>query len=304
MTVGGYPYIGCAGTFNDEQLIKWFSELKQIGVTAVRFWLFQRFTKSGTDFSRLDYLIELANSYGIKLIPVFENQWSACTEGGYKYNTWYRSGYLLPYGKYPLSLKSYILAVVPRYESNTAIMMWQIMNEAESHDEHGNSDPQALYDFARDVSTYIRSLDSNHLISLGTRGVGEAGTAGDDYRRLHSLPNIDLLEFHDYHGETNPMPVELSNRIRDSNALNKPLFVGEAGIASDCEQTTDDFTCYTQVQRADLFKAKINRFIFYYGGTGYLIWSYRNANGIADFLDFDSADPLAHVVNDVASRLR
>jgi hypothetical protein len=50
----------------------------------------------------------------------------------------------------------------------------------------------------------------------------------------------------------------------------------------------------TEQERADYFDAKIDAF-FGEGGTGYLIWSYRDVDG-ADSLEYDADDPLADVI--------
>ncbi len=286
----------CGESWTQQELDQYFAEMKQLNITAIRFWAFQHFT-NGTDFSAFDYLISLSEKYNIKLIPTLENQWSDCTQGGYKYDSWYHSGYLTPYGNYRLSFKNYLKIIVSRYKNSREILMWQIMNEAESKDTNDNQDFQALYSFAKDISSYIKSLDSNHLISLGTIGTSQPGTQGDDYRRLYALSTIDVLEYHDYNDETSPFPNYLSQRFEDSKVLNKPLFIGEAGIMSHCTGTG----CYTQQQRADLFKAKMSAF-FREGGVGYLIWSYRDNYHNADqFYEFDASDPLAQVVRSFAS---
>lgn len=116
LTQGGSPYVGCGGTFSKTALPTWFSELKDMGVTSVRFWLFQSFTKNGTDFSRFDYVLNLAEQNGIKVIPVFENQWKDCTDGGYKDTAWYQDGYKHPYGAYQLSYRDYVARVVGHYK--------------------------------------------------------------------------------------------------------------------------------------------------------------------------------------------
>lgn len=286
----------CGESWTHQELEHYFAEMKQLNITAIRFWAFQYFT-NGTDFSAFDYLISLSEKYNIKLIPTLENQWPDCTQGGYKYNSWYRSGYLIPYGNYRLSFKNYLNIIVSRYKNSREILMWQIMNEAESKDTNGNQDFQALYSFAKDISSYIKSLDSNHLISLGTIGSGQPGTQGDDYRRLYALSTIDVLEYHDYNDDTSPLPNQLSQRFEDSKVLNKPLFIGEAGIMSHCT----GMGCFTQQQRADLFRAKMSAF-FREGGVGYLIWSYRdNYPNPNQIYEFDASDPLAQVVRSFAS---
>jgi endo-1,4-beta-mannosidase len=266
----------------------------------VRFWVFQRFTDSGADFSQLDKLLSLAGDRGIKLVPVLENQWSSCTAGGYKYDTWYQSGYLSPYDGYPISYKDYVGRIVSRYKDDRRILMWQLMNEAESEDTSGNSDAQALYNFALDMSAYVKSIDPNHLVSLGTMGGGQPGAQGSDYRWIHSIPSIDLLEYHDYGSETEPLPSDgwnrLKERLDDAVALNKPLFIGEAGIKSNCS----DPDCFSPDQRAALFDAKM-RAAFDNGVSGYMIWSYRDAVEPPTEYMFTLTDPVAAIVQKLAA---
>jgi mannan endo-1,4-beta-mannosidase len=291
----GGSYRGCGDSWTDDQLAQWFSEVNGLGVTVVRFWAFQEFTASGGDFGQLDKLLSLAGDYGIKLVPVLENQWSSCTAGGYKYDTWYQSGYLSPYGDYPISYKDYVGQIVSRYKDDPRILMWQLMNEAESKDTSGNSDAQALYSFALDMSAYVKSLDPNHLVSLGTMGGGQPGTQGGDYRWIHSIPTIDLLEYHDY-DEPVSFSANLAQRVEDSVALSKPLFVGEAGIKSNCS----DPDCVRPDQRAALFDAKMAA-AFDSGVSGYMIWSYRNAVEPPTGYMFTLTDPLAAIVRKLAS---
>ena len=275
--------MGCGSAFTNEQLDQLFQELNHMGVTSLRFWLFQSFTKSGTDYTRLDYIISLADKYNIKLIPVFENQWADCSQGGYKQNEWYKSGYKSPYGSYPISLKTYIKKVVSRYKNTTAIMMWQIMNESESW----NTD--ALYNFVKDISSDIKTLDKNHMVSFGTMGGNQPGTS--IYRKIHSLPSIDILEVHDYSGAevTDPFPY----RFTDAQVLNKPIMTGEAGINLDSGMT--------EQERADAFSKKMNVF-FQSGGDVYLIWSYHDTNSqTSGGWDFAYNDPLVSVIQQIAA---
>ncbi len=278
LTTGGTPYIGCGGRFNEIELDTWFSELEQMGITSVRFWLFQNFTKSGTDMKRFDYVLSLAKKYNVKVIPVFENQWNNCTQGGDKKSAWYAAGYLSPYGNYPLSLKDYIGKIIPLYKNNPQILMWQIMNEAES----SNSD--ALLHFASDISSYIKSLDSNHLVSFGTIGTGQMSTRL--YKGIHALNTIDVLEYHDYNAESQPLPAALGRRLKDSAALNKPLMIGESGIT---------LSKYTPQQRANYLNNKINAYLKQ-NGSLYIIWSYREANPKESSYNFNNSDPLVPVI--------
>lgn len=287
------PYRGCEEGWSQHNLDAYFAEMQLQHITAVRFWAFQSFTDNGTDFSRFDYLVSLAQKYHIFLIPVLENQWSDCTQGEYKYNTWYQSGYLSPYGNYQLSYKDYVRLSITRYKDTPYILMWQLMNEAESKNTNGISDPQALYNFALAMSAYVKSIDPNHLVSLGTIGDSQPGTEGANYSNLYSISTIDILEIHDYGREATPLPNFISQRIADAVALNKPIFVGEAGIQTGCAQRS----CFTLQQRANLFRAKMEAF-FGQNGNGYLIWSYRDNYPSSDQVwEFDLQDPLAEIVS-------
>lgn len=274
--------LGCAGVESNSDIDTFFSQLYQLHATTVRFWFFQSFTGSGTQLAQFDYVLSQADKYGIKVIPVLENHWKACTQGGTKSPGWYASGYNSNYG-YPLSLKAYIAKVVPLYKNATAIMAWQIMNEAE------DSDATGFINFARDISGYIKSLDPNHLVSLGTVGSGQA-PGSQYYRTIHAISTIDLLEYHDYGRDTVAFPSQLAARFSDSIALNKPLFIGEAGILSSAGN------------RAGLFQAKMDAF-FQQGGAAYLIWSYDINIGTHDDYKFSFTDPLAQVVKSVAASI-
>jgi len=284
LTTGGNPYRGCGGSWSESDLDPYFSELKQQGIQAIRFWMFQSFTDSGAYFNRMDTLINLSTKYGVLLMPVFENHWSACTTGGEKTADWYSTGYKSTYG-YSKTLKEYISVVVSRYKNSPQILAWQIMNEAES------SDGQSLVTFADDIARTIKMNDPNHLVSFGTLGSNQNGM--NMYRQIHSSQAIDLLEYHDYDYDCCGVlyPPLLDTRIADAAALNKPIFVGEAGIRTGCTG------CISLSERSQIFDNKIRDF-FGKEGSGYLIWSYRDRefNQSTDAFGFNQSDPLSSVI--------
>ena len=111
-----------------------------------------------------------------------------------------------------------------------------------------------LKSFATDVSGLVKSIDPNHLVSLGTIGGGQCGAQGAEYQDVHAVPTIDLCEYHDYQ-PNDPMPGDQWNglqvRLDQCNALHKPLFVGETGIKpSDVGGTLR--------ARADALRAKLD----------------------------------------------
>lgn len=304
LTTGGSPFVGCGGVFTDAQTVAWFDELETQNVNAVRVWAFQSYMPF---FTRMDRVLELAGERGIKAIPVMENQWDRCTQGGFKYDTWYdvndAEGYATTNYGYDKSLITHTEEVVDRYKDDPRILMWQIMNEAQNEKTDGTC---GVFDtfkaFAADMSGRIKDIDTDTPVSFGTEGDEECGAQGAQYQSLHNIVTLDYCEFHDYGRQTESMPGNLQTRLDQCAALGKQLFIGEAGIDVDCGTTdcaTDcadpDIDCYTHTQRAAYFDAKMLE-ARNAGAIGYLIWSYRDRAGVVGTTEYGPNDSLAAVV--------
>ena len=234
--------------------------------SVIRVWFFQALaTASGArDWSGFDHTLSVAAAQGVRVIATLGNQWEHCDgpdggAGSYKDEAWYTGGYTQPDPAGTVSYRDWVSEVVDRYKDDPTILAWQLLNEAEVKPDVASADcsanaAQILYDFAADVSSVVKSIDSNHLVSLGTLGSGQCGSAGDDYYTLHAIPTIDLCEYHDYGSPLTPIPGDewngLQRRIDQCEDIGKPLVVGEMGIrATDVGGTAQD--------RADAFATKI-----------------------------------------------
>jgi hypothetical protein len=223
------------------------ASLNYIGANRVfRAWYYQYLAQRGgvRDWSAFDQSLAVARAHGYHVILTLADQWGSCDTPGYKGLSWYQGGYRQPSDPaYALqSYRDYVRDVVMRYKNDPTILAWQLMNEAEDADYIGGpcqeSDPsgpapRALHDFAADVSGLIKSIDPNHLVSLGTLGGGDCGIQNVSYPYVHSVPTIDLCEYHDYGANEAPLPGGpwngLQVRLNQCAALGKPLFVGEMG---------------------------------------------------------------------------
>ena len=249
----------------------------------VRAWFFQPLSLSADqqarDWTRFDRTIQAARERGIKLIVTLSDHWGECGArepgNGTKDAGWYASGYTQTDPGMLTSYRDYVAEVVNRYRHETAIAMWQLMNEAETKDldtgECTTDGHLLLRDFAADVSGLIKSIDANHLVSLGTMGGPQCGPHRDFYGVVHDVATIDVCEYHDY-SPTEPMPTflygdgydnGLASRIAACHALGKPIFVGEAGIPRSTGLTA----------RADMFAAK-RQAQFGAGIVGFLGWDF------------------------------
>lgn len=302
------------------------------GATVLRSWAFQSYTKSGTDWTGLDKLLRIAKDNGFKVILSLENGPGHCQLGNngqakwaYQGDTWYTNGYKVKYGTNQKTFYEYIDTIVPRYKNDDTILAWELVNEPDtSMRTNGIDDCRAggqtvIRAFASDLSSRIKALDSNHLVTVGAQSSGACGGSGPDYVDINDLPNIDFGTIHDYGywgdpnhsnwtlGEQMPLPGSVNNdgitlpsinsvecqktyEARMACAIayakqvvNKPVIVGEVGVST---------TRFNKDQRAAIYDAKMNA-AFTNGVTGYLVWQ---LNKVIDGEQFDvlttSNDPL------------
>ena len=205
------------------------------GDTVIRAWFFQRLatTKGQRDWSAFDRTIELARARGMRIIVTLADHWGACERSGVKPVSFYAAGYrrtVDPGNR--TTYRRWVAEVVRRYRDDPTVLMWQLMNEAETKRPDGRcASPTVLRAFASDMAAVVKAVDPQHLLSLGTIGTGQCGFKGDQYRRLHAIDGIDVCEYHDYGERTRePATDPLTQRLAQCGTLGKPLFVGEMGV--------------------------------------------------------------------------
>jgi mannan endo-1,4-beta-mannosidase len=268
------------------------------GEEAIRAWFYQGLaTTAGTrDWSAFDQTLNVARARGIKVIVTLADQWGSCDSGtgapsAYKDETWYVTGYRTSVA--PGNLRPYrdwVAEIVKRYRRDPAILAWQLMNEAEVKPALGaecSANAAAILKaWAADVAGLVKSLDSRHLVSLGTMGSGQCGAQYTDYQSLYSLATVDLCEVHDY-DDLAPMPGDqwngLAFRLEQCATLGKPLIVGEVGLKNMALDA-----------RALALGAKFEA-QFGAGIAGALVWALRDdAHGGSSTTDYDAGedDPL------------
>jgi len=300
----------CGRALDQATLNSIMQDAKASGANVIRTWFFQSYydmsNANGSwqqvtpTYAAFDRVLNAAAANGLKVIPVLVNEWQDCEPPSVDKNlAFYQSGYKAPGYGYPLSYKAYATTIAQHYASNPTIAFWQLGNELESNTPSGCSataesqGASALRAFADDMTDSIKAVDPNHLVSLGTLGTGQCGLAGSDYQYVHAGA-IDLCEYHDYDDATHSIPNDgynrLAQRITQCRALNKPLFVGEAGIVADVGdygQSTGTINSTSLQLRAGFFDAKMTA-AFNSGLVGYAIWdkeqdasnsSYNENNG-------------------------
>ncbi|KAI1331345.1 glycoside hydrolase superfamily [Xylariaceae sp. FL0255] len=175
----------------------WFQLLSASGSTI----------NTGTNgLQRLDAVVAAAETYDIKLIINFVNNWSDYggiaaynTAFGGNATTWFTDS------ASQTQYKKYIQAVVSRYSSSSAIFAWELANEPRCT----GCDVSVITNWATTISAYIKSLDSNHMVTLGDEGFGldtdsdgsypfTYGAGGTNFTALLEVPDLDFGTFHLY----------------------------------------------------------------------------------------------------------
>ena len=277
----------------------------------MRSWFFQSLAQPTPDsptqyrtWDAFDHTLAVAGAHGVKVIVTLTDQWGECGDGGlngYKGLDWYQSGYLEPDPGMLVSYRDWVAEVVTRYRDDPRIAFWQLINEAEAANAvdgqqgdcpAGNEAADALKNWASDVAGLVKSIDPNHLVSLGSIGGGQCGMSSDQYAFVHDIPEIDLCEYHDY-TPTQPMPGDewngLQVRLDQCAALDKPLFVGEVGIVPNQVGGTLEDRAAALLAKLEVQSAA--------GVQGVLAWAWNSgATGDTASFDIGPDDPLLDVL--------
>ena len=208
---------------------------------------------------RLDYVLAAAANNDIKVIVVLLNNWRAF--GGIdQYLTWYGRSKHHEFFTAPELRQAYrdwVQHVVTRtnsvngrsYREDPTIFGWELANEprckgGSSFDSDRGWDKHTLTTWANEMSSYIKSLDANHLVSVGDEGFldGHSSTEhwayrandGVDHEALTALPNIDFGTFHLYPDDWQT-PSGFGERwivdhARIARRLGKPTLLEEYGV--------------------------------------------------------------------------
>ena len=132
------------------------------------------------------------------------------------------------------------------YVDDPAIMSWQIGTEPRAF---GKEELQPFTNWLKEASALIRSLDKNHLISIGTEGAWGCEGDYETYEKISSDPNIDYCNIHiwpynwswakpdrlieDLPAACDSTKQYIDRHIEICDRLNKPLVMEEFGYPRD-----------------------------------------------------------------------
>jgi mannan endo-1,4-beta-mannosidase len=214
---------------------------------------------------RLDYVIYKAGQLGLKLVIPFVNNWNDF--GGMDQyvrwrdsstpddQVWYHDSFYTD-AVIRQWYKNWIAHLLNRvniytgvaYKNDPTIMTWELGNEprclsAGAYPRSQSCTTQTLIAWADEMSTYIKSIDDKHLVSVGDEGFycipgaidwTENCGEGVDTVAFTALENIDVMSFHLYPdgwGKNVAWGTQwIQRHFQDAKALDKPAMLGEFGL--------------------------------------------------------------------------
>lgn len=276
-------YLQSEGGYTEKRYIvdDVYQSAKNIGIKVIRTWAFYESSSfSNTSVIRknpyeiqesgliaLDYVLQKARENGIYLILTLSNNYSAF--GGIpQYIKWANQSQLNGSDNHTHNdfftsdslkqwFKFYIELLLNRtntfngikYKDDTAIFSWEIMNEAENPGKNSN----VIKNWYEEFSSFIRSIDQNHLITTGETGYDiyphlysdvdlmyngsyflVNGYKGTSFYENSFLINFDYASFHSYPNGWGLSAKAGKTWIKDhykiAEVFNKPSLLGEFGI--------------------------------------------------------------------------
>lgn len=315
--------------------------LASFGVKVVRTWAFGetnqtsqptysyfQYGTTGQNFNEnmfrlLDSAIAAAAQYGIRLILCCANNWGDYG-GKPQYVAWYNTANgtsLAPDNFFDTAgiishYKSFLAKLIGRtntvtgvaYANDPTIMAWECVNEGRyglGTDSNGNtlqsSHLAVMTSWYTTISSYIKTLDGNHLVSCG--GLMQAydyinndpvhngtGSYGIDFFTQTSISTIDYGDFHLYPAHNYVSAgsnctltwssaaaynAQLQQYMGWASSAGKPLMIGECGI-----DKRNSVTSPVVFDPRSQYFASVYSTMFAGHCSGVLLWNYNNTDNV------------------------
>ncbi|MCB0596740.1 MAG: cellulase family glycosylhydrolase [Lewinellaceae bacterium] len=140
------------------------------------------------------------------------------------------------------------------YREDPAIMAWQLANEP-----RGMFSPCKYRQWIRASARFIKKLDPNHLVCIGSEGNTQVPT-GNHFKKDHRFPEVDYTTIHiwiqnwqwydpqepekTYERALRKATDYIHRHLRMAEKLNKPMVLEEFGIARDFDSYSDSASVY------------------------------------------------------------
>ena len=260
---------------------------------------------------KLDYALYKAEQEGVKLLITFTNNWEAFGGMG-QYVKWAQlagenvtghddfytnetiKGWYKNYVKTLLNHENVYTGV--KYKDDPTVFSWELANEPRCESDAG-CEKNVVVNWAKEMSVYVKSIDSNHMLAVGDEGFYNYGyndfpegdhkyvyhgSSGMDFLQLTALPDIDFGTLHVYCDQWGLTKEQgefwFKKHGEDTAAMNKPLIAEEFGWKDQSERA-DVYKDWF-----DIFEGKTYEGVEF-AGTNY--WMLASMDGDSLYQDYD-----------------
>jgi mannan endo-1,4-beta-mannosidase len=214
------------------------------------------YNDGATGLEHLDYVLDKAKQLDLKVMLVLTNNWKDF--GGMdQYLVWYGKNQHHQFYTDPTvggAYKAWVSHLVTRtnsingvvYRDDPTIFGWELGNEPRctnsgSFDNRGGCTSDMIVHWVDEMSSYIKTIDPNHMVSVGDEGFfahGDGpsydGAEGVDHEAFLRVRHIDFGTFHLYPESWGHRVSWASKWIQDhidaARAAGKPTMLEEYGI--------------------------------------------------------------------------
>jgi mannan endo-1,4-beta-mannosidase len=288
-----------------------------------------QFNDGSNGLANVDYAIYKAGQLGLKLIVTLTNNWTdyggmdtyVATRGLKYHDQFYTDPTVIQwYENWVSHVLNHVNTISGvAYKNDPTIMMWELSNEPRCAGSgpasgglpsSGTCNTQTIVSWISTVSAYVKSIDSNHLVSVGDEGFfcNSAGVpaslnicegTGVDSVAFSQVQGVDVVGFHLYPDSwiQNATWGEqyITQHMTSAKAVGKPVYMGEFGILEGNIRNSlyDDYT----------------NLVLQNGGSGGLFWdllpgtpSAANAEALSSF-DLEAGSPILSTMGNFAQMM-
>jgi len=214
------------------------------------------FNDGALGLQKLDYVLAAARSRGLRLVLTLVNNWKEF--GGMdQYVAWFQKSYHHDFytdSQIKQAYKDYVAHLVNRvnsvnglvYKNDPTIFSWELTNELRCKGSGrfgytSSCTPTMLVSWVQEMSAYIKSIDSNHMVTVGDEGFFARsggdwtynGSEGPNYEGFVAVSTIDYGTFHiytqDWGKDVSWGQTWITDHVNAATAAGKPAVMEEYG---------------------------------------------------------------------------
>jgi endo-1,4-beta-mannosidase len=270
----------------DLDIEKAIQTAKENNISVLRFYIDLGWGKN-EDFDRI---FDIASKYGVYIILAFTD---CCCSGDYanlkKYFEVHAPFCNITNKQSILAFKKLIKQIIERrnsingriYRDDPTILAWEIANELE-YWHFAESD---VYRWISDISTYVKGLDKNHLVTIGISTNNFDLSEDSSLYKIFNVATLDFLSFH-YYPDSNNLDLnkDILQRKEDIYkiefitkkflSLHKPVIISEFGFSNSMDLNLKIRSNENTVDSYNLAFKKYMDTAFSAGASGVMFWGW------------------------------